>query len=58
MKPDRDISCELRNFSTVFHWGRAKMLTLKTTKPKWCADRVIYELTMSFGECGACQLVG
>ncbi|KAM2660818.1 hypothetical protein EV2_023196 [Malus domestica] len=34
------------------------VLTLKTTKPTWCAGRVIYKLTMSFGECGACQLVG
>ncbi|KAM1677543.1 hypothetical protein PS2_037429 [Malus domestica] len=34
------------------------MLTLETTKPTWHAGRVIYKLTTSFGECGACQLVG
>ncbi|TQD91848.1 hypothetical protein C1H46_022558 [Malus baccata] len=34
------------------------MLTLKTTKSTWRACRVIYKLTTSFGECGACQLVG
>ncbi|KAM1863355.1 hypothetical protein ACFX14_003717 [Malus domestica] len=34
------------------------MLTLETTKPTWRAGRVIYKLTTSFGECGACQLVG
>ncbi|KAM2194223.1 hypothetical protein ACFX1R_028390 [Malus domestica] len=34
------------------------MLTLETTKPTWRASRVINELTTSFGECGACQLVG
>ncbi|KAM2835103.1 hypothetical protein PS2_032066 [Malus domestica] len=34
------------------------MLTLETTKPTWGAGRVIYKLTTSFGECGACQLVG
>ncbi|KAM1421264.1 hypothetical protein ACFX2I_003549 [Malus domestica] len=34
------------------------MLTLETTKPTWRAGRVINELTTSFSECGACQLVG
>ncbi|KAM2605478.1 hypothetical protein TB2_034279 [Malus domestica] len=34
------------------------MLALKTTKPTWRAGRVIYKLTTSFDECGACQLVG
>ncbi|KAM2059204.1 hypothetical protein ACFX16_031693 [Malus domestica] len=38
--------------------GPAKMLTLKTTKPMCHAGRVIYKLTTSFDECGACQLVG
>ena len=38
--------------------GRAKMLTLKSTKPTWRAGRVFSKLTTSFGDCGACQLVG
>ena len=38
--------------------GRAKMLTLETTEPTWRAGRVFSKLTTSFGDCGACQLVG
>ncbi|KAM1684001.1 hypothetical protein ACFXTN_032114 [Malus domestica] len=34
------------------------VLTLETTKPTWRAGRVFYKLTTSFGDCGACQLVG
>ncbi|KAM1559315.1 hypothetical protein ACFX1Z_002694 [Malus domestica] len=42
----------------IDYYERVKLLTLKTTKPTWRAGRVIYKLTTSFGECGACQLLG
>ncbi|KAM1137207.1 hypothetical protein COP2_036223 [Malus domestica] len=35
-----------------------KLLTLEITKPTWRAGRIYSKLTTSFGDCGACQLVG
>ena len=35
-----------------------KYLVVETTEPTWRAGRVFSKLTTSFGDCGACQLVG